>query len=114
MPGPLLNIMPPPLPKAPMATGMVLPGNIDLYNRPRVKNSDGSVSTVRSMSFNHNGLEVLVPTVHPSGYIMSDDEAIQHYLKTGQHLGIFSSPQHATNYAIQLHNDYAAGKYDKP
>jgi hypothetical protein len=93
-------------------SGWVVPGNIDLYNRPKVKNPDGSISTVRSMSFNDGRHEVLIPTVHPSGYIMSDNDAINHYYKTGQHLGKFTTPSAATRYAQQLHNDYAAGKYD--
>src|SRR5678816_3529242 len=92
--------------------GLIAPGNIDLYNRPQVVNPDGSISTVRSMSTNINGKEVLMPTVI-GNRVVSDQEAIQHYLSTGQHLGIFSDPESATKYAIQLHNDYAAGKYDR-
>lgn len=88
-------------------------GNIPLYGRPRVKNADGSISTVRSMSFNDNGKEVLVPTVSTDGRIMTDEEAIATYHRTGQHLGMFQTPEEATRYAKQLHSEYETGKYDK-
>jgi hypothetical protein len=79
-------------------------GNIDLTKRPLVKNADGSVSTVRSMGVNIGGEEVLIPTVHPEGRIMSDREAVDHYRKTGQHLGKFHTPEDSSKYAEELHN----------
>lgn len=90
------------------ATGLVTPGNIDLSNRPVVKNADGSISTVRSMSFEENGKEVLVPLVSEGGRIMTDQEAVDAYHKTGRHLGIFDTPENATAYAQRLHQDQAA------
>lgn len=84
--------------------GLVEKGNINIMSRPRVKNADGSVSTVRSMSFqDESGKEVLVPTVSEDGRIMSDREAIDQYRKTGRNLGKFDTPEHATAYAEQLH-----------
>ena len=80
-------------------------GNIDLTNRPRVRNTDGSISTVRSMSANFDGKEVLLPTVSDDGRIMSDDEAIQQYLRTGQNLGSFSTVDEANAYADRLHRE---------
>ncbi|MCJ9697555.1 hypothetical protein MOV76_39110, partial [Rhizobium sp. PRIMUS64] len=82
-------------------------GNVDLQNRPRVQNSDGSVSTVRSMSFEEDGSEVLVPTVSPDGRILSDDDAIKLYHESGQHLGKFRTADAATAYAEKLHDDQA-------
>ena len=78
-------------------------GNINLSNRPEVRNPDGSVSTVRSMSANIDGREVLMPTVSDDARIMSDDEAVQQYLKTGKNLGIFDTVPAADAYAKQLH-----------
>ena len=83
-------------------------GNIDLDKRPIVVNKDGSYSTVRSMSFqDEKGAEVLVPTVHESGRIMSEEEAIKHYYATGKHLGKFTTPQEATAAAKMIHESQA-------
>jgi hypothetical protein len=93
-------------PSGPVA-GLAEQGNIDLASRPVVKNDDGTISTVRSMSFEEDGKEVLVPTVSPDGRIMSDDEAIALYQRTGQHLGKFDSPAQADAYAASLHESQA-------
>lgn len=87
-------------------------GNIDLYNRPHIKNPDGSVSTVRSMSFGEDGKEVLVPTAVGNS-ILSDPEAKKHYQQSGEFLGKFANPDEATRFAQRLHNEYARGKYGK-
>src|SRR3546814_15931822 len=87
--------------------GLVTPGNIDIMNRPRVVNADGSVSTVRSMSFEENGVEVLVPTVSEDGRILSSQDAIEAYRKTGRFLGKFETPTAATAYAETLTEQHA-------
>lgn len=93
---------------APGAVGLVEPGNIDLNNRPIHKNPDGSISTVRSMSFSEGGPEILVPTIADDGTPLTDEQAIALYRKTGKHLGKFDTPEAATAYAQQLHEDQAA------
>lgn len=92
--------------KAPAPSGQVEAGNIDLDHRPVVKNSDGSISTVRSMSFNEDGKEILIPTV-VGGKVVSTKDAIANYKKTGEHLGKFDTPDNATAYAISLHDQQA-------
>lgn len=93
--------------------GMVTPGNIDLTNRPDTTNPDGSHSSVRSMSFSDGGPEILVPTIADNGRQMTDDEAIDQYRKTGQHLGQFDTPENATAYADKLHRQQA-GELNAP
>lgn len=109
--GGLLSPAPDPVvatPKPKLFRGQVVAGNIDLAKRPVVKNADGTISTVRSMSFSPDGqYEVLIPTVSDDGRIMSDDQAIQYYFQTGRHLGVFKTPDAATAYAKRLHNDQA-------
>lgn len=77
-------------------------GNIDLSKRGAIKNADGSISTLKSMSFNQDGREVLIPTIDPEGREMTEEEAIERYLGTGEHLGRFDKPENATAYAKRL------------
>lgn len=80
-------------------------GNIDLYNRPQVRNSDGSISTVRSMSFNDGKQEILIPTVSNDGRILSPQEAIDMYNRTGEYLGKFNTLDESNAYAKLLHQE---------
>lgn len=97
-------------------SGMVEAGNLDLNQRPQVKNPDGSVSTVRSMSIGVDDKEYLIPTVSEDGRLLTEKEAIEQFQKTGKHLGVFDSPESATAYAKQLHTDQAKliSKKEKP
>ena len=92
-------------PSDPSPTGLVEPGNIDLNNQPVVGHANGSISTVKSMSFDEDGKEVVVPMVSPEGKMLSDKEAFDLYRKTGKHLGKFDSAANATQYANKLHSD---------
>jgi len=87
-------------------------GNIDLSSRPEVPNPRGGTSTVFSTSFGIDGQEVLVPRVRKGlNRPMSEDEAMAHYLSTGEHLGKFSGPDAvaAANAAgAQIHREQEA------
>ena len=109
--------------------GRLFEGNINLHNRPEVHNPDGSISTVRSVSFGYRPsalieilnlppqdigrlgevVEVLIPSVSDDGRIMNDAEAKRVFEATGKHLGIFVTPAQATVYAKQLTQDYDVG-----
>jgi len=102
------------------APGLITPGNINLTTRPIVKNDDGTTSSEYSVSFQDDkGHEVLVPTVVDGKFLTPDGKkpkqgspeekamfqrAWQHYEQTGQHLGIYDTPEHANAAAQQIHN----------
>jgi hypothetical protein len=100
--------------------GLIVPGNIDLTKRPIVRNPNGTVSTVKSVSFGFTvdelsdmGFEIegffpiqilhaLVPQVL-GRRVVSQGGARSHFMTSGQHLGIFNTPAAATAYARHLH-----------
>jgi len=87
---------------------VVEPGNLDLGQRPSVKNPDGGTSSVYSMSINVDGKEYLIPRVSEDGRLLTEDEAVNMFYKTRNHLGVFSSPDSATDYAKALHEQQAS------
>lgn len=105
------TVTPPPAPPA-NSPGMLLPGNINIYNRPIVPNPRGGSSTVFSTSFGTDNGEVMVPRVSDgadgrSPHIMSNPEALAYYKKTGQNLGTFDTPANADIYGQGLHDQQA-------
>ena len=82
-------------------------GNIDLTDRPRYVNEDGTISTVASTSFESDGKHILVPTIvkdaNGNAKKLTTDEAWKHYLQTGEHLGVFNTQKEADEYAQNLH-----------
>lgn len=85
-------------------------GNIDLTRRKPVKLPNGEVATIRSTSVNIDGVEILIPTIGPMGENWDPDTdeglnaAIEHYERTGQHLGKFKTPEEASAYGEWLHD----------
>jgi len=91
-----------------IAPGLIAPGNINIHQRPVVHNADGSISTVRSMTFtDDDGSTVVVPSVIAGRGVVSPKEAFQYYKQTGQHLGRFDNQDAADAYAQALHEQQA-------
>jgi len=88
--------------------GLTVPGNIDVSKQPQVKNADGSISTVRSMSIGTDQGTVLIPTVaHDGSRVLSDRAAVEQYNASGRHLGIFDNSAAADDFAERLHQSEA-------
>lgn len=71
-----------------------------------VENDDGTVSTIRSITITgqvpgrpHGTASIVIPTVHPDGHIMSDDEAVAYFEETGGYYAHFTSGKKANRYA---------------
>ncbi len=87
--------------------GQTEAGNIDLNNRPMVKNPDGTTSTVRSITITDDkGKATVIPTVI-GDKVVSNEDAIKHFKKTGEHLGVFDNEQNANDFAEKLHKQQA-------
>jgi hypothetical protein len=86
----------------------IVEGTIDLSNRVRLQNEDGSFSTLETISISTDEGEVLIPTISPDGRRLSDEEAIRLYETTGQHLGIFRTSREADVFAQNLSDQMAA------
>lgn len=92
--------------------GPVAPGNIDLHNRPVVHNPDGSISTVRSITVGFGDKTYVLPRV-VGGKVVSNQEAINHFRQTGEHLGAYDKQKDADAYAQRLHEEQAKEYKDK-
>jgi GH24 family phage-related lysozyme (muramidase) len=83
--------------------GVLEEPNFDMSRQPIVKNDDGSVSTIATISIGRDGREILIPTVSEDGRKLSEKEAIAEYDRTGRHLGVYSGPDAATEAAKRFH-----------
>lgn len=103
---PNLNIPASTKPQLKINPDLIEAGNIDLTKRPKVKNPDGSISTVRTIGIEMDGMYFNIPTV-VGNKVVSDKEAIDYFKKTRQHLGAYKSQKAADAAAKQLHKDQA-------
>jgi hypothetical protein len=79
---------------APAATTLIMSGGNGVFDLgPIVIN--GTASAAGSVAYSVNGK------------VVSNEEAVEHYRKTGEHLGKFDSPKASTAYAESLHNSEA-------
>ena len=85
----------------------IISGNLPLDIRYRVKNPDGSISTVRTASIGTDQGEVVIPTVI-DGMVVSVEDAIRHFEQTGENFGTFANIDDANSFAEWLHNQHAA------
>ena len=84
--------------------GLLTTGNIDIAHRPHVYNPEtGGYSSVWSTSVEIDGKTYLLPRVSDDGKILSVQQAVDNFKKTGRHLGQFDSWQDADAYAQALH-----------
>lgn len=86
--------------------GILEPGNIDLFHRPKVRYGR-KYASIRSITVTDDrGRAILIPTV-VGKKVVSNAAAINHWRKTGQHLGVFVNEQIANHYAELLHRQQA-------
>lgn len=88
--------------------GLVQPGNINLLDvQPVADPATGQPMTVKSMSFEQDGKQILIPTV-VGGKALTPDQAIAQYNKPpeqggGKHFGIFDTAENANAASESLH-----------
>lgn len=85
---------------------MITPPTLDIANRPIVKSPQGGYATVRSIGVEIDGRHYLIPTVI-GNKIVSNREAINHFIKSGEHLGEFNSEEAANEAGQKLHEEQA-------
>ena len=77
---------------------MIAAPSINLNTRIPVKNEDGSISTEESITIEEDGVFTNIPTII-NGSRVSEEQAIEHYHKTNEHIGKFTNLKDAEEYA---------------
>ncbi len=82
-------------------------GNINLNTREKIPNPCGGYAAVNSASYNIDGKEVLLPRSFNNKANNTDEDTVNQYRKTGEHLGKFHTPHQASRYASRPHDNQA-------
>lgn len=85
--------------------GVLEVGNVNLIDRPVLPTPDNGWKSVNTITIGiGDGKTALIPTVI-EGIQHSNKEAIEHFKKTREHMGIFSSQEAADAFDEKLHQD---------
>lgn len=76
-------------------------GNIDL-NKRKVLKDGGDIKTENSITIGADGKHIIIPTV-VDGVQLSEDDAIDHFFDTGEHLGMYDDAAQADKMANNIH-----------
>lgn len=83
-------------------------GNIDPTTSPTVI-KDGKIEVGKSITFENGGIYYVIPTIlrdsNGNGYRATPEEAVNEFLKTGKHLGAFTTQVNADGYANAYHKE---------
>lgn len=90
-----------------VSTGLTNPGNLNPYDRPVLKNADGSISTTSSTGVGTDRGETIIPTV-VDGVRLTPEQAMAEFRKTGGNFGSYKTIEQGDIAATALHNDQAA------
>lgn len=72
-------------------------------NRPVIFNEDGSYSTEKNIVTEIDGVSYILPTII-NGEEKTEDEAVQHFLETGEHFGGYESDAKALKAEKEMHD----------
>lgn len=92
-----------------MTQPFVYKGNIDLDERPVYDNGDDTISTEESIVVGHDGKYYVIPTIRTENgkrVDMTEDEADEYFLKTGEHLGEYDNIAEAEEASEIIHNRF--------
>jgi len=76
-------------------------GNYDLGDRQVVKNSDGTISTEYSIVIEEDGEYIVIPTV-VDGKIVSEEDAVEFYHRTGLNHGKYKTEKEAVKASKEI------------